>query len=142
MDKQLKILHDLWKTAGKNDKPLKIPCGDESSAARLRFALYNAVKPVKTGKLVDKELLDAATNCSISYEQGDKTTLVIQQKIMAGLMPMLQTLVDPGVIVSGPAKTQEEIEIEESLKRTLDKVNGLVESSEAVRKTPYYTREN
>ena len=79
------ILLSVWREAGRNPDGLTVPCGNESDARRLRFTLYNALKPIKTGKLTaDSALKYAIDNCSLSFTD-DKCGLVLRSKVSTKL---------------------------------------------------------
>lgn len=79
------LLQNLWVLASTRPDGVTVPCGDESSARRLRFALYNAVKHFKPkdgkeGKPCSQQLADAIASCALSFTP-DNTGIVIRQKI-------------------------------------------------------------
>lgn len=76
------ILQNLWVMAASRPDGVEVPCGDASSARRLRFALYNAVKWFKgeNAKPCSEELANAIATCSLSFT-ADETGVVIRQKI-------------------------------------------------------------
>lgn len=79
------IMLSIWREAGKSPEGITIPCSTEGNAKRMRFALYNAVKPIKTGKLPgDGQLKQAIATCSLSFTP-DKRGLVIRPKITTEL---------------------------------------------------------
>ena len=83
------IMLSIWREAGRDAKGVTIPCSTEANAKRMRFALYNAVKPVKAGRLAaDSALKEAITTCSLSFTE-DKKGLVIRPKVATELSQAL-----------------------------------------------------
>lgn len=135
-DEQL-MMHKIWRKAlreGKVELTLPVP----GQAVRLRFGLYNSLKLIRSGKVIDQELMDAADNCSISIE-GNLITVYqralspIAQAMLAALGDDLEELVSPETV------TLEEDEVAKSL-RMLDERLKAAEGQEAERVTPYYKR--
>lgn len=144
MDEQKALLHGLWRKAAQSDGPIELPCQTESNAKRMRFALYNAVRDVRSGKTEgDSALKDAIANCTIGFGAKDKSILVIQRKVMLDLMQMVA-----GVVGDAPGlrKTEEDMAMEASQARLMDKLAAVGEGSAPgldlglPRVTPYYTR--
>jgi hypothetical protein len=108
------IMHDIWRAAYTNPDGITIPCESEASAKRLRFALYNAVKPIKSGaKVADEGLKAAIANCSIGFTD-DKKGLCVQQKVATQLNKiLLGVLAEQGVTV----RSTEDYLLDESFKR-------------------------
>lgn len=82
VSKAMAIFHEVWRVAHKADGALPpIKCADTRAAQRLRFALYNAVKPFRDGKReVDEELREAMLECSVALTP-DRCGVVIQRKL-------------------------------------------------------------
>ena len=145
MDEQKALLQGLWRKAFGQDEPLTIPCKTASNATRMRFALYNAVRGVRTGKdKVDDLLRRATENCSIGFDPEDKSILIMQKKIMT---EMMQTVA--GILGDTPElrKTDEQMEVEASQALLMKKLNEGVSADSPTaadvglpRVTPYYTR--
>lgn len=145
MDEQKALLQGLWRKAFGQDEPLEIPCKTASNATRMRFALYNAVRGVRTGKdKVDDLLRQAAENCSIGFHPEDKTILVMHRKVMT---EMMQTIA--GILGDSPElkKTDEQMEVEASQALLMKKLSEGVSADQPTaadvglpRVTPYYTR--
>lgn len=75
------IMLSIWREAGRTPEGVTIPCASESNAKRLRFSLYNALKPIKAGRIeADSALKHAMANCSLSFSE-DKLGLVIRPKV-------------------------------------------------------------
>ncbi len=106
------IMLGIWREAGRSEEGVTIPCESVTNATRLRFALYNALKPIKSGKQVaDSALQHAIKTCSLSYTE-DKSGLVIKPKIATTLSKsMLAALAGKEV------KSTEDYLLEESAAR-------------------------
>lgn len=154
MDEQKALLQGLWRKAFRQDTPLEIPCKSETNARKMRFALYNAVRGVKTGKeKVDENLKEAVENCSVGFAPDDKTRLVIQRKVMTEMMQIVSEILGEDATVC--VKTEKEMEVEASITLALQKIRengeesvvgqwnedpGLQSLPGLPRSTPYYTR--
>ena len=128
----------IWRKAFREGQiTLKMP--SHSDAVKLRFGLYNAIRPIRQGKAVDAELLQAATECSINL---DGTALTIQLKSKTAMM---QAVVDAlGEDAFTPAQTPvsaEEAEIMESQRRMLEKLTQSGDEARPVVNDPYNTRD-
>ena len=146
MDEQKELLQGLWRKAFLQEGPLLIPCKSESNAIRLRFALYNAVREVRKGKgKADKTLIEATNNCTIGFSPDDRTTLLVQRKVMTELMQVVVDLVGDAPELR---KSEEDMEIEASSALLLEKLKQSADFSPEQspanlglpRKTHYYTR--
>ena len=94
------IMLSVWREAGRSQEGVVIPCESEANAKRLRFALYNAIKPVKTGRLAaDTALKHAIANCSLSFTE-DKMGLHIRPKVATTLNKALLAALEGKVIAS------------------------------------------
>ena len=82
VSKAMAIFHEVWRTAYKHEGEFPpLMCRDTAAAQRLRFALYNAVKPFRDGKReVDDDLRDAMLECSIGLTP-DRCGVVVQRKL-------------------------------------------------------------
>lgn len=79
------IMLSVWREAGRTAEGVTIPCESEANAKRLRFALYNAIKPVKTGRIAaDGALKHAIATCSLSFTEN-KSGLIIRPKVATTL---------------------------------------------------------
>ena len=75
------LFHECWRLGNKTEGFPPIKCSDTRAAQRLRFALYNAVKPFRDGKReCDDELREAMTNCSIALTE-DRCGVIVQKKL-------------------------------------------------------------
>lgn len=134
------LLKHIWRKAYKEDVVINLETSKE--AQRIRFALYNAVKPVKDGKIVDPELLLAATNVSITFD--NKNTLRLA-RTLTGTLAALAKAVDfdlKGAIDAGEGQeaTEEESEAAESLRKLMAKLEQKPDPQDDIIQTPYYNR--
>ncbi len=109
--------HDAWRKAlrdGRVDMTFK----SVSDARRIRFALYNSVRPIREGKVADPELAQAAEECSISL---DGATLTILAKVSSDSMQVLLGAIGKSAEDLTPQALPEAApaEAEESLRRLL-----------------------
>lgn len=112
-------MHNVWRAGGSSPEGITIPCQSESNAKRLRFALYNSVKAVKTGKFpADSALKKAITTCSLSFTD-DKCGIRIRPKVATELS---QTMI--AVLGALAGKTTEDYMLEESFARMQEIVPG------------------
>lgn len=159
MDEQKMLLHGLWRKAWKASEPILVPCRTKSNAIKLRFALYNSVRFVRTGKEnADETLREAAENVSIGTLEGDPTTLVLQRRTLSETMKTIAAILaddgagpgacaDAGGSAFGPAfelpaeaKTGEQLLAEASQERLRRLLSEQAGEPAASRITPYYTR--
>ena len=131
------ILHAVWRKAY-NDGKLTIPVKSEADATRIRFSLYNAVRPVREGKVVSPDLLRAVQECSIRVEG---LNVILQLKANTELMQAIsdvlggaESMEAAATIIPTSAEVQE---IEDSQRRLLEKLKA---DETPTRSTPYYTR--
>lgn len=113
------IFHELWRTAGQSPEGVTVPCESAANATRLRFALYNSLKPIKTGKMeADMKLRHAMDTCSLSFTE-DKQGLIIRPKVSTTInKAILAVLGKPAI------KGTEEILMEESVARMQERLTS------------------
>lgn len=135
------VMLGLWRKALREGE-LELVLPTKSDALRMRFSLYNAMRLVRTGKLVDPELTAAAEQFSIRVE--DRVVKFFPKTAGALMDVALKAL--GGVVPEAP-KTAEEAEVEGSLGRLLQRLgsDGTGESNPpsdgpARPATPYYKR--
>ena len=131
------ILHAVWRKAFA-DGQVTIPVKSASDATRLRFSLYNSVRPVREGKVVSPDLLQAAEECSVRIEGLSvviqlKANRVLMQEIAAALGGT-EALEAAMAIAPTSAEVQE---IKDSQRKLL---GTLEQDAQPTRVTPYYTR--
>lgn len=131
------ILHAVWRKA-LNDGQITIPVKSASDATRLRFSLYNAVRPVREGKVVSPDLLQAVQECSVRIEG---LSVIIQLKANTELMQAITASLGGAEALEAATATiptsAEAQEIEDSQRKLLEK---LEQDAQPTRVTPYYTR--
>lgn len=97
ISKSMAIFHEVWRHANRPDGMHFIQCKSVAEASRLRFALYNAVKPYRNGKReADQELKDAILNCSICLTE-DKKGIIMQKKLDSDLAKVLLDAIGGGL---------------------------------------------
>lgn len=137
---KLQDMHQaIWRKAWLSQEPLRIACPTESDAAQLRFALYNAVRPIRLGKkTADPALAEAIEGCSISLDREDPRVLILRKKLDSAVVGVLQN-----VLGDTPILTEEEQVVAASEAKFLAKLAETPEPEAApvVRTNPYYTRE-
>lgn len=90
MDHQKAMLHELWRKAGRDTEPVRIPAKTPAKAVQLRHTLYNAVKGVRKNlDNTDSSLAHALENVTISFDPEDKSIVVMRQKIATELMGVI-----------------------------------------------------
>jgi hypothetical protein len=113
MDQQKAMLHELWRKAGRDADPVRIPAKTSAKAIQLRHTLYNAVKEVrKNMENADAALAHALENVTVSFDPEDKSIVVMRQKIASELMGVIA-----GVLGEAVAQTSEEAAAKESVAR-------------------------
>ena len=132
------MMHKIWRKAFREGQiTLKMP--SHSDAVKLRFGLYNAIRPIRQGKAVDTELLQAATECSINL---DGAALTIQLKSKTAMMQaVVAALGEEAVAPAQTPVSAEEAEIMESQRRMLEKLTQSGEEGRPVVSDPYNTRD-
>lgn len=140
MSKEQTALQHLWVKAYRETVvTLNLPTA--ADARRLRFALYNAVRPVKEGRQEWPELLEAAEGCQIELD-GER--LSIRSRLStAGMQAVLSALGVGEEELTGPETlpAQPEGNIGQSLSR-LSRLMKETPPTEAPRSTPFYKRED
>lgn len=120
MDEQRAKLQGLWRKAYREEFPVKIPCKTASAATKLRFAMYESVRAFRRGTAQpDEELGLAIQNCQLSFDEADRSILVICRKTATELMAEIDKVLggDPTLIVG-----QEEIEAQGMMERLTKKI--------------------
>lgn len=143
-------LQALWRLALEKGE-YRIKFTNKSDCARVRFALYNAVRLVREGKLKDPELEQAIQECSVSIEGLE---VVIRNKLESSAIKtiMQQIEADAAHHLDKSPLTPQEQEIAESQKRFLERMaretstpsetsdEAPATATPGTRVTPYYTR--
>lgn len=131
MNEQKAMMQQLWLKAYRADDAIEVPCGNASDAKRFRFAMYDAVKDTrKPGGLVSDELRQAAENCSLSFKEGDGTTIVVRKNILSGIMKSVASIL-------GAEATLPD-DVTKAAQESADRAMKLLEQPEPVKKNPFY----
>lgn len=121
--------HAVWKKALAEGE-VRITLKTVSDARRVRFGLYNAVRPFREGKMFDPDLLRAAQECSIRLEG---TTLIVIAKISTDTMQsVLEAIGLAPEALEQPVAVPMSADIQESMAKTLQKLNEPSTDSEHV----------
>lgn len=123
--------HAVWRKALAEGE-VRITLKTISDARRVRFGLYNAVRPFREGKLFDPDLLRAAQECSIRLED---TTLVVIAKLNTDTMQSVLEAVGlaaEDLTTSQTAQPTLPANIQESMALTLQKLNAPASEREHV----------
>jgi len=137
-EETLLYLH-IWRKAIEED--ICIPCASAKEAAKVRFGLYNAVKGVRTGKLIETKILESVEACGITFD--DEKTLRIGKRVLSeGLR---QVALETGfkleeALECGTPQSEEELAITASARAFLLKMTEGGDKP-APRVTHYYTRD-
>ena len=112
--------HAVWKKALAEGE-VRITLKTISDARRVRFGLYNAVRPFREGKMFDPDLLRAAQECSIRLEGA---TLIVIAKISTDTMQsVLEAIGLAPEALEQPVAVPMPVDIQESMAKTLQKLN-------------------
>lgn len=140
------MMHKIWRKALREGK-VKFDLPTVSDAVKLRFGLYNSIRPVRTGKVFDEELLRAARDCQVTVSG---TSVIVQAKVMTEVMQaVMAVLGEDALEAESPLLSAEEHAIQESAKLLLEKLGNPqaradgtleIEVEAPTRITPYYTR--
>ena len=112
--------HAVWRKALAEGE-VRITLKTISDARRVRFGLYNSVRPFREGKMFDPDLLRAAQECSIRLEG---TTLIVIVKISTDTMQsVLEAIGLAPEALEQPVAVPMPVDIQESMAKTLQKLN-------------------
>lgn len=118
MASEQSILQQLWIHAHKQGT-ITVPCGNQASATRMRFAMYNAVKSYRDGKGNPPQALrDALDNCCLSLTP-DKCGIIVQPKVATGNMQAILAVLGDAQI-----KSAEMLLAEESVARIMGQLDA------------------
>lgn len=121
MDSVKEKLKALWRQAHRTGEEIFIPCPSEKEAVKVRFALYNAVKAVRTGTdRSDEELKEAIENWKLVL-QADPPGVRITAKVEASVLAVVDSLLDQTAVVQA-TQSQEERELEASARRVMERL--------------------
>lgn len=129
------LAQSVWLKAWRQEGALELPCPTPKEAARMRFALYNAVKGMKEAEPGDprfpQELIEAAQGLTVQLD-GATVRLVKHADTAIGAVMLAAAQGIEALSVEDQAADEAAKRLEERLLR-----GGEAE----VRTTPYYTRE-
>lgn len=142
------LLQALWRKAFTTGEELRVECKDVSSAIRLRFELYHAVKKHRETGEFDRELHEAANGCMVGREGG--VVVIRKRELEDGLLAAAAMYgLTPEMVTLAP-ETAEESRIAESARKLQERLAGAGGKSKTEtpgedaasehRKTRYYTR--
>jgi len=134
-----KMAHEFWrKGLREGSVSLKLPTA--SDAKRFRFALYNSVRYIRSGKAFDEELLKAIQECSVTTE--DSTVTVSLKSMSVAMLALTEQHGITAENLSTP-KTAESMEMDASAARVLALLEAKEGNSTVATKhtsNRYYTR--
>lgn len=115
---ETEIMREMWRLAYSRKEGVTIPCPDKSSAMRLRFALYNAVKLYRNGKdEADSALTSAIANCQLAIGEDNKSVVMKRKLDSATNKAMLAILgnampqsVDDAMALESMARIMERVQ--------------------------------
>ena len=118
--KEYQVYWEIWLKARREGR-LTVKLPSHADAVRTRFGLYNSVKAIRTGKLINEELKDAVDNCSINISDCTLTIMPTWEKVeVSALLGVLgKSMEEVGI---APPKTQEELDMEGMQARVLEKL--------------------
>lgn len=133
-----KLLQAAWKIAMRTGK-WEFTFDTEQRATRIRFGLYNAVKRVKAGLDIDKELLEASQECVVSL--NGKTVTIVKRSSTDEFQKLLQSVGGLEVVeeLTAPTISAEDQQIAESMAKTLKLLEEPPEQPQRPA-NPYYDR--
>jgi hypothetical protein len=134
-----KILHAVWRKAHAAGE-VKITLKSPADAIRLRFSLYNSVRAVRKGQMLDEGLRQAVEGCSIRLDGGTVTVMgkVRAEGMQAALDALGMTLEE--VQAGDSPITMDDAEAAESLRKALEKLQQPEALATEHKPNPYYTR--
>ena len=143
--KEQLLMHGIWRKAAREGK-LELTLPTKADAVRLRFGLYNSVRAVREGKVLDEELRTAAEDCMISLV--DDVKVVVQLKARTAFMQAIAGALgddlEQALAASAPVSAdsaQEASELAAMQERLAKEFGQTDQEQSAPRSTPYYTRE-
>lgn len=132
-------MHAAWVKAAREGR-LEIPCKTVSDARRLRFSLYNAVKPYRSGRVPEDKVSEAMEQVTVHLVETPKPMVLMQHKMATPMMQSLLAVLEGEEVAQAPVMTREEVE---SLQRLQELMQEPVRDTEGLpsRANPYFTRE-
>ena len=113
------IFWRLWKKAFREGKA-EIKFATNADAVRARFGMYNSVKSIRSGKLIEPEVKEAVENCSVSVTDCLLTVMASRNKPeISAILAQLGEDFDTVVGEEPRPQTHEELEIIDMQSRIL-----------------------
>lgn len=143
VSQEVLAMQGLWRRALAREEGLSVALPTKSDATRMRFALYNAVRGVRKGDIVDPELLRATEELAVRVGvdgKGKPCVTFVKKSNGVLLAAALDAL---GGDLPAPAPTAEEVAlggVAERLSALSKEVSGEAAPAEPARVTPYYKR--
>ncbi len=106
---QIKTLQAVWLDAFKQD--IVIPCADNVSATRLRFMLYNAVKPIRKRPETNPELAEALEALHLRVIQPEPGKYAIQIAKSGAVKALLAFAAKRGLDATAAPETMDDIDL-------------------------------
>lgn len=127
-----RIFLAIWRKAIRQGEDITIKMENNSLAMSARMAMYRAIRPYREGKLVDAELMDAASKFVIVHQRKPAALILTSRRTLAAAedMAALLGLDDDDLL------TPEELDQRERLLAVQEEA-PIPEHIE----TPFYTRE-
>lgn len=120
MSNEVELMREMWRLGYSEPNGVTLPCPDQATATRLRFALYNSVKAFRNGKgEADQTLRDALNNCQLSIDPQTAAISISRKLNTAASLAMLS------VLGNRPIRTTEQAAADESLARVMSQLNTL-----------------
>lgn len=119
--KEYQVYWEIWLKAHREGR-LEVTLPTAADAVRTRFGLYNSVKAIRTGKLVNEELKQAVDNCTVNVAGNVLTVMPTWEKVeVSALLGILgKTMEEVGI---PQPKTQEEVAMEASQARIIQNLS-------------------
>lgn len=128
---ETEVMREMWRLAYSKPDGITIPCPDQASATRLRFALYNAVKQFRHNPgSADDQLANAITNCGLSIG-NDRQSVVMAKKLDSATSKAMLALLGEQA-----PRSIEDVSMQESLERIMGKVQETLAPTTPVPEAP------
>lgn len=88
------LLQEVWLQAAKADEPMRIPCGEQTEAHRMRMALYNATRNAKKFPAEFPTLFEAVDACEVVFDSKDPTVVLVRRKELSPRMAAVKRLLE------------------------------------------------
>ena len=130
------LMHAVWKKA-RADGYWSYTFDTEGKAKKFRLSLYNAVKAIRDGAVVDEEVLSAVVECIVRTDGG---MVIVELRTNDEDLKAIAQNLGVDFATGGPVDALDS-EVLESMRRLQAMIaEGKLDKPEP-RSTPYYTRE-